>query len=245
MLKSVIFLLLTSTCAFGQSDQPEIKFKRFAIGINGSPDIAYRTLHNSDRKPKEAWDKIKKDAKETYVPQFGYSVGGHVLCNLTKNIFLEVGAQYSLKGYQSKPRLGVMVMGGEILFKGQMKYRNNFEFIDVPLTMNYVFLDKKRLQLIATVGFTWNHMRHNSMENLVQEEVNDEFVPVIIFNTPYRENTFSATAGFGIQYKVSESVFFRVVPTFRHTLKPIQTNLSESAFYWNAGVNFSCSFRLF
>lgn len=244
MLKSAIFLLLTSTCAFGQSDQPEIKFKRFAIGINGSPDIAYRTLHNSDRESKAVWEKTKKNAREIYAPQFGYSVGGHILCNLTRNIFLEVGAQYSLKGYQRRPQLGVMAWGGEI-FQGIMKDRYNFDFIDVPLTMNYVFLDKKRLQLIATVGFTWNHMRHNAMEHFVKEEVNDEFVPVLIFNTPYRENTFSGTVGFGIQYKVTESVFFRVVPTFRHAFKPIQTNLSESAFYWNAGVNFSCSFRLF
>lgn len=242
-----ILFLCTSVYSFAQPEKQDVKFKRFAIGVNASPDFNYRTLHNIEKKPEQDWNKHKDQMNQMFAPRLGFSAGGHVLYYLTRDMYIETGAQYSFKGYQRRPALGVMFMGGnpEPAFIGDMKDHYNFNFLDVPLTMNYVILKDKRLQLVASIGLVWNHMRHSSIKHFNRETVNNQFVPVLIFHTPYRDNTFSGTVGFGIQYQVNDWVFLRAVPTFRHSFIPIETNLAESAYYWNAGLNVSCSFKLF
>lgn len=243
MKKVFIFFLCTSFGASGQSDQPTVKLKRFAVGINFSPDVAYRTATNYNNLPDDQWQKQKESNKKSLGPRLGFSTGGHVSYNITKRLSIESGAQFSLKGYRRKPAFGVMMLGSDI-FQGQMKDHYNFNFLDVPIAVNYVLFDK-RLQMVITSGFTWNHMRHNSVKHFNKEMVNNEFVPIIIMHTPYRENTFSYNVGVGIQYNANERVLLKAVPTFRYALIPIETNLAGSAYYWNAGLNISCSVRLF
>ena len=244
MKKLFILFLCTSFSTFGQSDQPAVKFRRFAVGINFSPDIAYRTPHNYYNSPDEYWDHQKELDNSFYRPRLGFSAGGHVSYNLTKRLSIESGAQFSLKGYRSNPSYGAIYYGNDLAYQGKMKDHYDFNFVDVPLAVNYVFF-KKRLQLVATAGVTWNHMRHNSVKRFIWDDMNEDFRPVMIFHTPYRQNTFSYTVGLGIQYNVNERVLLKAVPTFRYAMLPIQTNLTESAYYWNAGLNISCSVRIF
>lgn len=244
MKKIFTLFLCTSFGAFAQSDQPAVKFRRFAAGINFSPDIAYRTPHNYQDESLQQWESTKESDKKSFGPRLGFSTGGHVSYNITRRLSVESGAQFSLKGYRHKPAVGAMFYGNQLLFKGIMKSHYNFNFVDVPLSLSYVLFDG-RLQMVATAGFTWNHMHRSSIKQFLKEEVNDQFVPVMVFNTPYHENTFSYTVGLGIQYNVNERVMLKAVPTFRYAILPIQTNLAPSAYYWNAGLNMSCSVRLF
>ncbi len=243
MKKLFILFLSTTFVAFGQSDQSTFKFKRFAVGINFSPDIAYRAAHNYYNTPEEYWEPQKEQDNSFYRPRLGFSTGGHVSYNITKRLSIESGAQFSLKGYRSKPSFGVILYGNEI-YEGKMKDHYNFNFVDIPLSVNYVFFNN-RLQMVATAGVTWNHMRHNSVKRFTQDDVNKDLRPVMIFHTPYRQNTFSCTVGLGIQYNVNERLLLKAVPTFRYAIIPIQTNLAKSAYHWNAGLNISCSVRIF
>jgi len=114
----------------------------------------------------------------------------------------------------------------------------------VPLAVNYVVLDR-RLKVVATAGVTWNHMIHNSAKWFVHSDEGREWVAPLVFHTPYRENTFSLTGGVGIRYDINETITLKAVPTFRYAVRPIETNLSESGYHWNAGLNLSCAVRLF
>jgi len=114
-----IFFLSASLTTFGQSE-PEIppvkpvKFKRFAIGANFSPDVAYQTPHNAYDMSEESWEHDKESFHGMYSPRLAFTTGANVSWNFTKRLSLETGAQYSVKGYRAKPSLGAITYGGDV-----------------------------------------------------------------------------------------------------------------------------------
>ncbi|MBL0098010.1 MAG: outer membrane beta-barrel protein [Bacteroidetes bacterium] len=80
--------------------QETSEFKRLAIGVNISPDYCYRTLKNNNGNSTS--DMIIDLREESEGPKLGYTAGLNAGYNFSKKWGVEMGIQYSNKGYEFK-----------------------------------------------------------------------------------------------------------------------------------------------
>ena len=165
-MKLITFLLSTAITVniFGQEvakDASIPDFNKIQVGVNFSPDYCFRTLKNNDGSLTSS--SILKSRNENETGKLGYTTGINVIYNLKKSIGIEVGIQYSNKGYQTKmqdftygsmidPRTGfVYNTSGQTPIQGEFIY--NDYYIDIPLKVNFCF-GKKKIRFITSAGLT-------------------------------------------------------------------------------------------
>jgi hypothetical protein len=251
----LVISLLYSVFLSGQ-DTTQVtvqKNKRVYIGANFSPDYCFRTLLNNDGSSFSAsiidsYNKLDK-------PKFGYTSGVNVGYTLTKHISLEAGIQYSNKGFQTTNlyalTFGDMIdrrrgfvyntnLSSSFLTSGKIVYRYNY--LDVPLKVNFVF-GKKKLHLISSVGLTTNFLIRSTTSFVGADSTGKSIKNSSITTNAYNRVNLSPMVSCGIEYMITAKMFFRIEPTFRFgILKLSDTPVTQ--YLWNAGLNVSYYFKI-
>jgi len=92
--------IFTASHLFGQENanpEPTKENRKFKIGVNFSPDICNNPI-KKEGTPLEV-DFINALNKEDII-KFGYTYGLNLLMNINRFLGIEIGAQYSNKGFQ-------------------------------------------------------------------------------------------------------------------------------------------------
>jgi hypothetical protein len=225
MKKVVAFLfIITSLFTYAQdSTQTKSKKpKRVFIGVNFSSDMCSAVFKNP----------ILDNLGLKAIPKFGFSSGLNICYVIKKYLSLNLGVQYSRKEYEAKSNL---TFGDMIDRRRGFVYNSNesysgtniYQYIDIPLTANFIF-SKKKMRFITSVGLT---------TNILLNQPNNSFIT----GNNYSRINLSPTLSCGIDYKINNKMFFRIEPTFRYGLLKVSTGLATQ-YIWSAGVNFSFYF---
>ncbi len=250
----LVFAILFSYSAFSQDTltlQETSEFKRLAIGVNISPDYCYRTLKNNNGNSTS--DMIIDLREESEGPKLGYTAGLNAGYNFSKKWGVEMGIQYSNKGYEFKnsaltfgdmidPRYGFVYTSNGAATPTHAKFVYHHHYLDVPVRVLYRF-GKKRLHFVTSVGITTNILLNATMTSVVK--YGNEDAKRQTYDQPYDFNPFniSPTISVGVDYKINNKINLRAEPTFRYGLLKI-TDTPVTATLWSGGLNFSCYYLL-
>jgi hypothetical protein len=220
------------------------KTKRFFLGINFSPDLCYRTLKNSDG---TAFIKNLMDAdnkNETY--KFGFTSGINACYLLTKHINIEVGVQYANKGFETKesalifgvPRSGIIYNTSNNPTSGKIIYV--FNYLDIPLKVNFVF-GKKKTRFITGIGLTTDILIRGTNTFKGETAAGSTVKNSSNVTGNYNRVNLSPTISCGIEHTLNSRMFFKVEPTFRYSVLKV-ADAPIGTYLWSAGINLSCYF---
>jgi hypothetical protein len=254
MKKLFVFLLLfISVFANAQDSTKTKKASSFFIGANFSPDYCFRTLKNNDGSQLSSM--IVDSYNKIEVAKFGFSTGVSFCFVITKHISLDLGVQYSNKGFQNKE--SSLTFGDMIDRRRGFVYNTNpsnanlptsgkivytYNYLDIPLKVNFVF-GKKKVRFISSIGLTTNLLM-SSKNTFVGQDSTGKSIKNSSNTTPtYSRINLSPTISCGIDYKINDKMFFRVEPTFRYGILKM-TDTPVTQYLWNAGLNISYYFGL-
>jgi len=233
-LLATVCVIVLWTDVFGQDSsyvRPPAPFRRFQIGVNFSPDLAYRTLTRNNEYSATITLLDRRNAQE--IPKFGYTAGMVMGVNLRRGFGIEIGLQYSNKGFGSET------------IEVRPSYQNNytydyhftstFEYIDLPVRVT-LRSPQKKVRFIASVGFVTNFLLSASAE-----ETFDYLNGVVVSrsmpdNNDYNKVNFSPMLSMGLEVTLFNGAFVRVEPTYRYGVIPI-IERDLSGYLWNAGLN--------
>lgn len=245
-MKQVLFFffVLTSISSYGQ-ETPASDFKRFQIGVNFSPDVAYRLL--AVEKGANIPPSFAKNFDTLEIPKFGYT-GGITFCyNIKSFVGIEVGVQYSNKGYQSKKQnlLDSMSLNnhGQLeLFYISSKYAYNFHYIDIPVKVNFT-VGKKKVRFFSSVGLVTNILVKATYTSIIEKGSNTKTSTTDKFPVDFNRVNFSPMLSLGIDYKINDRMNLRVEPTFRFGVLK-HTNTPAYNYLYSGGINLAYYFGL-
>lgn len=252
-LLALIFII-TSVFVYAQDSTQTKKASRFFIGVNFSPDYCFRTLKNNDGS--DLSKTIVGIYNKIETAKFGFSSGFNLCYVITKHVSIDLGVQYSNKGFQDKKSgltFGDMIdrrrgfvyntnpSNANLPTSGKIVYTYNY--LDIPLKVNFVF-GKKKVRFISSIGLTTN-LLINSKNTFVGQDSTGKSIKNSGSNTTYTYNriNLSPTISCGIDYKANDKMFFRIEPTFRYGILKM-TDTPVTQYLWNAGLNISYYFGL-
>lgn len=234
----IIFIfVITSFCSYGQSTVSN-DFKRFQIGINFSPDVAYRILKRNDGSSTSNTMIDWRNKNE--VPKFGYTAGLNFGYNIKSFIGIETGIQYSNKGFQTKKQ----TLTFDPLFGiSSITYKSieDFHYIDIPVKVNLT-IGKQKVRFFTSIGLITNILVQATNTSIFEE--NGKVTKDTDKSTwDYNRINLSPMLSLGIDYKINNQMNLRVEPTFRFgALKIIDTPITS--YLYCGGINVSYYFGL-
>jgi hypothetical protein len=249
---------ILSIVAFGQEiekSKSSSDLKRIHLGVNISPDYCNRILKNNKRDPIISSINDNRDKQEQ---KLGYSLGTNLCYNYSKDLGIELGFQYSNKGYMNRLKAAEIPLGldpnnqiygiiatpnGLVTGVDIVKYIYNLHYLDIPFRAILSF-GKKRIRFVTSVGITTNIFLKATQTQVLEFENGDikRYEPQD-WERDYKTFNISPTVSIGLDYKISNKLNLRVEPTFRYGLLKI-SDASISNYLWSGGFNIICYYVL-
>jgi hypothetical protein len=227
------FLLLPFVAASQTAETPQ-KCGPW-LGINFSPDLAYRTTASKN-------DYIEDLSDKTEEPKFGYTAGANILLELNDCFSLESGIQYSKKGFRTEDASYVVELPEpSIPTHGWFEY--NFTYLDLPVKLNYRPFSKNRFFISGGAILHLKLKNDVTRISYYADGHREEEMPEIFAKIDYKPIAAGIIAGFGTDMKVGKNSKLRVEPLFRHMITPIYGG-SVKYYLWSAGLNMGFYWRL-
>ncbi len=236
-----------SLASFSQESVPVNNEKGFYFGINVSGDYCYRDLVINES---NSITEITVDSRnKNEIPRISYTGGLNVGYQISKNVGIETGIQYSEKGYAREledlvygdmidPRLGFIYPESSTSPIENIRINYRFNYLDIPLKAVFK-LGNRKLRFIGSIGVVTNVFLNE--KRTIRYEYEDGRTSRKVSSTPneYNSVNVSPTLSIGVDYKLSEKFNLRLEPTYRYGLMQI-IDAPISAHLWSAGLNFSC-----
>jgi hypothetical protein len=230
----IIALMLTAPFARGQDATGRSKASRLHVGVQASPDIAYRSLLLVHRNP--ASENIIAARNHHDMQRLGFTGNFFVGYSFSERIALEIGAGYALRGWEidiSKltfgdaidPRRGFIYNTNDVL--GPV--REDFHFIHVPVRATCT-LGQGRLRFIGSIGAAADFLLRAQHVGFWNGERRAQDMD------GFRALDLTAIASVGAAIRVWERNIIRVEPTFRHGLLNLRENDPIGVRLWGYGI---------
>ena len=233
MKKLLFILLFLPAYLWGQSE-----FYKIQIGASFSPDYDYRTLKSTGKENEKITAKGTVDLRNDYeVGKFGYTTGISAIYNFSALFGIELGVQFSEKGYQTKvTKPTPMEKNDPAIPTNGWNFIYKYEYIDIPLKANFTF-GKSRLRYIATAGFAANFLIEEK-ETTVMKFSEKTKKETYIRTSPYNNKfNISPVIGAGVEYNITNKISIRAIPNFKYGLMKIYDNPYMTTHLWNAGID--------
>jgi hypothetical protein len=231
----LLFTFFSVVLAFAQST--DSTFKRFAIGLEFSPDLSYRYLVSANK----TTEFIVKDRNEYEVPKLSFTTGFSAVFKLKGRLYLEAGIQYSVKGEKYKRQ--VYFIAPQSLYdpsipansdgSAKMEYNYKDIYIDLPLKLNYYFGTKKCVPFISG-GISPNIFLTEKME-INHKDYGKH-------NYGYSFINPQAIFGFGVDFNLKR-IKMRIEPIGRCSVLPVIKNANIKGYFYSFGTNFGLYYR--
>jgi hypothetical protein len=172
---------------------------------------------------------------------FGFSTGLNVGYKFANRFSFSGGLQYSVKGYEIKDIHFTTIDDPEGKnHLGKILY--NFNYVDVPLKINYMF-GRKKLHFIGGIGVVANFLIKESVISVIKSNSNRSQRSSNTGSDNFYHFNLSPTASVGVEYNLNDRIFARVEPNFQMCiLRVIDAPVSERLYSY--GVNMSIHYRL-
>lgn len=251
---TLLVAIFISTMALGQDNQKPIvskEFNRILFGVNVSADYCYRTLKNNDGS--EVSNELTDILNKNDQPKMGYTAGLNMCNNFSKHIGIEVGLQYSNKGYAFQqsdltfsnnidPRYGFVYNSNGSALPSQIKLIYNYIYLDIPISAIFRF-GEKRIQFITSIGITTNILLNTTVKSVVTYDDSTVKNQTNKLNYDFNKLNISPTISAGINYKISSKMNISVAPAFRYGILKI-IDAPITAYLWSAGLNVTCYYAI-
>jgi len=241
IIRLIILLTIIPLTTYSQKAD-SIRTKKFYFGLTFSPDYCYRTL-KSDNSKSSMFITDYRDTTE--IPKIGFTTGLNLIMEISKRIAIETGLLFSDKGEKTKAISKKWISNsGQSLTSLPSKVTANFKYyyLDIPIKVNY-YLKTEKLKLYVTAGISPNIFLVE--RSILIYEYNDGRISR---NTTFGNNGFSRVnlafiAGLGCSYDVTQKIFLKIEPTFRHSITSIN-NTPIKGYLYSAGLNTGLYFKL-
>ena len=238
------FALISST---GFSQEETAKAHKWAVGVNISPEMAYRHLHTED----EFLSNLIESRDEWEKPMFTFTAGVSAEYQLSKRFRLKAGIHYSVKGEAGSFESWIppTTAPGSPIVPAAFKFNYRYHSIGVPIAASFDFFQHEKINLFVSAGIALNYLHRivaeseltlsDSGTTIEKNEIDprdDPFTDYNLFN-PAGLVSFGADVHLGSRSKL------RIEPVFRHSLLPVaDTPIKEYQF--NGGLNIGYLFLL-
>lgn len=239
-MKQLFFFLISFPIFLMAQTTDSIKHKRFAIGVNFSPDYSYRNFIQTPR--------ITDNSKDYYMynelPKYGYTSGLTFDVNMGKRFTLETGVLFADKGIKMDETVYDQIYSNgtkHIYSTTKTKFHNYF--LDIPIKANINILSK-RFKLYVSIGAALNIV-------LGYKKVSEVSFPNLQF-TNYTNSNFNTShqspfsitllLGIGASYELTKKIVLKIEPIYRQSLISTFQLKSDGVFY-SIGTNIGLSYR--
>lgn len=226
IIKITLFLLTFSFSAFAK-DTTSVDFKRFAFGINASPDYCYRNLYSLIHSTTNLDDFEK--------PMLSYTGGMNLSYFITKHFAISLGVNFSQKGYRTS-EFGVTTVEHPEGGIGKGRYRSNYNYIGIPLRVNFV-LGKKKVRFLVSHGLTPSFLlfektnlkiKYYDGSKETKRGINsDHTIPFNLFHD----------ISFGIDIKLGKKAGLKIEPTYCYGLLDSGRSVRYAENLYSYGLN--------
>jgi hypothetical protein len=218
-----IFLLLFFIPVFA-SAQDSTSYKYF-VGITYSNDLSYR-LSNAD----DNLSDMKNDFDSLESARYGFSTGVFAGYYLRPELKLQAGLSFTKSGF----------VIDTLLEAGLTNMKFNYNYLELPVRLSYVFRMQRKLQPIVSFGLHAGYLLQQKTTHFIIGEPQRQ---------SYRdEQTISSfnlgvAAGLGFQKKIAHNYLFQLEGNFRQSITPL-SDTPFKRYLFSTGVNLSLT-RLF
>jgi hypothetical protein len=248
-MKTISFLATSLIClnSFAQekpAEDPADMYHSWQLGINVSPDYNFRTLKNNDGSAQS--NEIMEIDNEIQRPKLGYTAGFALSYNFNQRLGIEMGLQFSDKGFQTKdfdnltfgsmidPRRGFSYSNQGAV---SVRYVYNDYYLDVPVKANLSF-GKRKIRFITSAGIAANIFLKETITSVAKYEDGSHSRDRNNSTYDYSKLNISPMLSAGIDWKLGDRSNLRIEPTFRYGVIKI-IDAPVTAYLWNAGLNVS------
>jgi hypothetical protein len=254
-LQTFLLAIIITVNAYSQNNKKRVQntdFQKMQIGVIFSPDFCFRTLKNDDESSISEFIVNSRNVSET--AKLGYTTGLNFIYNIREKLGIELGIQYSNKGFQTKmqdltfnptidPRRGSMTYtSGSGSTPSRIGQIYNDLYIDIPLKFNFAFGNKK-LRLIASTGVTTNIFIKETTTNKFEYADGSIEKTTMTSSFDYNKVNVSPFIGAGVDWELNRKNHLKIEPTFRYgIIKMIDAPVTD--YLWNAGLNIGYYFGL-
>lgn len=235
-MKKLLFGFLTLFSFHANSQTPEIKPAKLAIGFTFSPDYCYRSIGSDP-----ASESIKNYRDDMEIPKFGFTTGGRILFTLGNKVSLESGLLFSDKGERTK-EITYRYLDYDERAPVSGKHNYHYYYLDVPVKMNY-YLTSQKVKFFVSAGTSVNFfIAHKTTSTLTFADgrVEDRKIAT---EFAFNQVNVAALAGMGADVAISEKLSLRVEPIYRRSVVSIINTPIKSNLY-SFGMNFGVFLKL-
>jgi len=246
-------VLLINTASAQSIESTTATFNRLYVGVSTTQGVGYRYLLRNKSVPAPDNDEsIPKDViqirNKQDKPDYAFDAGIRLGVNVTHFFSIETGIDYYRTGYFYKQDSLVSSYhstpsGIEPDEIGNLKMHNYYNYINVPLALNFTIGEGKLKALISTganfnvflgtsyhsiINFEGKHSNNRGWGKLYAE-------PITTFN-------ISPFLGIGINYQITPLIALRAMPTFQmQTLKNVK-DAPLTEYLYSGGINVALTF---
>lgn len=234
-----LFLFLIPIC-LSASDSTNTTFKRWGVGLTFSPDYCYRIITSDGSM---SMNNIVTFRNENEVPQYGITSGFNVNYFFTKHFSIATGINYSNRGYRTKYFSDFISPSGipDPLIPTKINYIYNYNFIEMPLKINFV-AGKKKLRFIASAGISANFLLFLKETRIAEYSDGRTITSYPKPQTGFNFSDLTMLLSAGSDINLTNKLNLRIEPTYRYSLGIKQTSPIKEHL-WSAGVNFGLYYK--
>jgi opacity protein-like surface antigen len=209
---------------------------KIRVGINLSPNYSYRNLRYA-----QILENVVQAREENEQAAFGYNAGVFARYSVFQKFELEFGIQYANQSHQFKNVTLANEIGAPI---GTSDSRCNYNYVELPLRINYKFHQKEKLAIYSTIGASANFFINSTTltQNTLYDGTKSRDKEVTPYLTPNR-STISFLFGIGVNYPLTEKLNLRFEPILRYSLTPL-ADAPILQYNYSLGGQFSVSMPL-
>jgi len=214
-----IFFLLVSNISFSKSPS----LPRNLLGVTFSPEYSYRFLSGSDT---YSW--LIDLRNEIENPKFGNTIGFKYSYRILNKFFIEGGALYSSKGYDTK-KLDLIYNDPEPNAPVSLYKRYSYSFLEIPVCANYQLFDS--CGFFISLGFIGNFPTRERVSTFFQYADGSETHDVSSGRSTTTNIFLSGIGGIGYFFRLSDKFYLKTEPFFKCSITPSASDNVKDYFY--------------
>ena len=194
ILTTLFILLMSTFIALGQDS-------RLSVGVTGSTDF-----YNMDFLPVEA-------SPGTFDTDLNYSIGASARYRFNENLGLNLKIVYATRDFTLNHNYRFIEPNDPLFFELPRRTSVNLSYLDLPVSVNYVFLKKNNFDIFFSAGVAPGVLLSDD-ESTVFEDNHKEKTEDLTNDL----NAFlvSSTLGAGIKYHLTDKLAIILEPQYRY-----------------------------
>lgn len=175
--------------------------------------------------------------EHAYKMNSAYSFGLGFQYNISENILLKSGLQYSEKGYQLDYEFN-FIDPGDPLIPRETKLKTNY--LSIPIVLGYYIINGDKIKLSPAFGFVGEFLICNDETSAFGDnsERESEFL-----NQNLNKVLLSPQLNISFEYHIGEKIFLAMEPYLRYGFSSVYTDIIESNSISYGGI-FSINYKL-